>query len=82
MSSLASNVFAWLAYGVYLLFIYGTMIAAVVLMIVFLAKGRFHFDAGTVALQRGKRFRTVICNPGMIAFCLFWTAMIIYQLFV
>ncbi len=70
-----------LLYGVYILFVFGMIIAGGVLLIVFLAKKRFTFEAGEVVLPKGKRFSTFILNPGMIVYCVFWIAMIIMQLF-
>ncbi len=81
INCVAANLPGWLVYGIYVVFVYGTMIAGGVLLIVFLAKSRLTFAPGTVALQKGKRFQTVICNPGMIVYCTFWIAMIVYQLF-
>ncbi len=52
--------------------------------IVFLVKNRklFHLSAGEVALAKGRRFRNVIVNLGMILYCGFWVLNIILMLFV
>lgn len=69
-----------LVYFAFDIFVYGIMIAGGVLFIVFLAKKRFTLTPGQVVIPKGKRFRTVILNMGMILFCLFWIAVIIRQL--
>ncbi len=74
------NLVPWLIYGLYLLFIVGMLVAGIVLLIVFLAKKRFTFAPGQVMIPAGKRFCTVILNPGMLVYCLFWLAMILWQL--
>lgn len=76
----AENLMPWLVYGLYLLFVGGVLVAGVVLLIVFLAKKRFTFAPGKVVLPRGRRFCTVILNSGMLVYCLFWFAMILWQL--
>ena len=35
----------------------------------------------TGQIAKGRRFKTVIGNPGMICYCVFWIAMIIIQMF-
>lgn len=69
-----------LAYGVFLLFVFGCMIAGFVIFIVCLVKKKFTFQRGAVALLQGERFRTVFWNPGMVFYNIFWIGMIIYQL--
>lgn len=69
-----------LIYFAFDVFVYGMMIAGGVLFIVFLVKKRFTLSPGQVIIPKGKRFRTVILNVGMILFCLFWIVMIIIQL--
>lgn len=78
---LMENLLGFLCLMVYVVFIYGMMIAGGVLLIVFAAKKRFTFARGEVCIPKGKRFRTVILNVGMALYCVFWTGMIIYQLF-
>ncbi len=75
------NMAGILAYGALMIFVLANLIAGLVLFIVCLAKRRFSFAAGQVAIPRGKRFRTVILNLGMLLYIIFWIANIIYQLF-
>lgn len=70
----------WIAYMVFLIFVMGMLIAGSILIIVNLVKKRFVLNRGAVVIPRGKRFRTVILNAGMIIYCLFWIVMIIVQL--
>jgi membrane protease YdiL (CAAX protease family) len=62
----------------YVLFVVAAVIAGVILFIVF--RKKFTFNKGDIILEKGRRFKTVILNPGMIVYCVFWIAMIIYQL--
>lgn len=80
MSYMMEHLLGWIIYLVYLLFVFGVMIAGAVLLIVSLVKKRFTFDRGVVVIPKGKRFRTVIFNVGMMAYCIFWIAIIIWQL--
>lgn len=59
----------------------GAMIAGNVLLIVALAKKRFALEPGQVIIPKGKRFRTVILNVGMLLFIFYWVVKIIWQLF-
>lgn len=58
--------------------IFCIVIAGIVLFIVF--RKKFALKQGEIVLEKGRRFRTVILNPGMMLYCIFWIAMIIYQL--
>lgn len=80
MVYLSENLIPLIAYGVLIIFVFGMMIAGGVLLIVFLVKKRFTLNRGAVVIPKGKRFRTVILNLGMMLYSLFWIGMIIYQL--
>ena len=67
----------WIGYMVYVLFILAVVITGIVLLIVF--RKRFALDPGQI--PKGQRFKTVICNPGMLCYCIFWIAMILLQMF-
>lgn len=67
----------WIGYMIYILFILVAVITGLVLLIVFRKKLRV--EPGQIA--KGQRFRTVICNPGMLCYCIFWIIMIILQMF-
>lgn len=67
----------WIGYMIYVLFILAAVITGIVLFIVF--RKRFAVEPGQIA--KGRRFKTVICNPGMLCYCIFWIAMIIIQMF-
>ena len=73
------NLAGWIAYMVYALFILAVVITGIVLLIVF--RKRFVVEPGEVVIPKGKRFRTIFLNLGMLLFCLFWIGMIIVQLF-
>ena len=73
------NLPGWIAYMLYIVFIFAVVIAGIILLIVF--RKRFKVETGEVAIPKGKRFMTVFVNLGMLAFCLFWIATIIVQLF-
>lgn len=77
----SENLIGWVVYMFYIMFILAAVITGVVLLIVALVKKRFVFARGEVVIPKGKRFRTVIFNVGMMIYCLTWIAMIIFQLF-
>ncbi len=80
MKYFSENMAGLMIYMLYMLCVFGVMIAGFVLVIVFAAKGRFACEKGSVCIPRGKRFRTVILNLGMALYFLFWIVMIIEQL--
>lgn len=82
MAYISENMAGLLAYGAFLIFVFGMLIAGLVLFIVCLAKKKFTFARGQVVIPRGKRFSTIFLNVGMLLYSIFWIAMIIYQLFV
>ncbi len=63
----------------YVFCLIGIVIAGFVLLIVF--RKKFKVYRGKIALPKGKRFTTVICNLGIILFCVFWIGRIIQLLF-
>ena len=67
----------WIGYMIYILFILAAVITGLVLLIVF--RKKLKVEPGQIA--KGQRFRTVICNPGMLCYCIFWIIMIILQMF-
>ena len=75
------NLLVLLIYLAFVFFLIGITLAGIVLLIVFLVKGKFTFEKGSVVIPRGKRFFTVILNAGMIVYSIFWIAMIVIQLF-
>ena len=80
MDYVNSNMLGIAAYGIYVLFIIGVMLAGLVLLIVALAKKRFVLTAGENVIPKGMKFRTVFVNSGIIAYCVVWVALIVYQL--
>ena len=68
---------AWIGYMIYVLFILAAVITGIVLFIVF--RKRFAVEPGQI--PKGQRFKTVICNPGMLCYCIFWIVMILLQMF-
>ena len=67
----------WILYFVYILFILAVLVTGIVLFIVF--RKKLTVEPGQIA--KGQRFKTVICNPGMLCYCIFWIVMIIIQMF-
>lgn len=78
---LRDNMLGLLVYLCFLVFLIGVTLAGLTLLIVFLAKRRFTFQKGSVVIPRGKRFSAVMVNAGMLIFTVFFTSMIIIQLF-
>lgn len=67
---------------IYDLFVYGSMLAGGILIIVAFAKKRFWLAPAEEPIPRGRQFKTVILNVGMLLYVIFWIAIIILQLFV
>lgn len=63
----------WIGYMIYVLFILAVLVTGIVLFIVY--RKKLKLEPGQIA--KGRRFKTVIGNPGMICYCVFWIAMII-----
>ena len=82
MNFVQGNLAGIMAYAIFALFVLGMMIAGTVLLIVCIVKRKFALEKGTVVIPRGRRFRTVIGNVGMVIYCVFWAVMIILQLFI
>lgn len=82
MSFVEDNLQGVICYMLFALFVLGTILAALILFIVSLVTKKFTFAQGQVVIPRGKRFRTVILNLGMLIYCIFWIVMIGIQLFV
>lgn len=80
MAYLGENMAGLLAYGVFLLFVFGSLIAGLVIFIVCLAKRKFTFAKGQVMIPKGKKFSTVFLNVGMTLYVVFWVAVIIFYL--
>ena len=81
MAFVQENLAAMMAYMIFLVFVFGMMIAGSVILIVCLVKKKFTFEKGQVVIPKGKRFSTVAGNIGMVIYGLFWVVMIILQLF-
>ena len=64
---------------VYLVFIFGVVITGIILLIV--KRKKFTLRQAQVQIPKGKRFKTVAVNAGMILFSAFWITMIVIQLF-
>ena len=67
----------WIGYMIYVLFILAVLVTGIVLFIVY--RKKLKLEPGQIA--KGRRFKTVIGNPGMICYCICWIAMIIIQMF-
>ena len=70
MIYMSENAVGWICYMMFALFIFATIITALVLFIVSIVKNKFVFEQGQVAIPKGKRFRTVILNVGMLIYCM------------
>lgn len=76
------NALGFLIYMTYVFSLLGVVLAGGVLVIIALARSQFRFAPGEVVIPKGKRFTTVILNVGMLIYCIFWGAMIVYQLII
>ena len=55
-------------YGLYMMMVFGGVIAGIVIFIVTLARGRITMNPGRIVIPSGKRFSVVMINVGMILF--------------
>lgn len=63
---------------IFALFRMGCFISGIILFI--LNRKKFVLTAHESDLEKGQQFKTVILNPGMLLFSIFWIVMIIWQL--
>lgn len=70
----------WIAYFGLMLFMGGTIVAGIVLFVVF--RKRFVLSKGEIQLPKGKRFTTVWLNVGMVLFTAYWIYRIVEQLLI
>lgn len=66
-------------YTIFSLFIYAVVIAGFVLWII--NRSKINLTTGEVTLEKGKRFKTVIGNPGMLLYCVLCLAVMLVQAF-
>ncbi len=78
MTFFKENAIGLLVFVVYAMILMGMVIAGIVMF--FVNKRKFKLEAGEVVIEKGQRFKTIILNVGMILYCIFWIAMIIWQL--
>lgn len=78
---MAEHMVGWLLFGMFGFFVLAMILASLILFIVCIVTKKFTFEQGQVVIPKGKRFRTVIFNVGMVIYCVFWIAMILYMLF-
>lgn len=81
VSYMMDHLVGWIAYLLFVVFVFGIMIAGIVLLIIFLVKKKFVLNRGAVTLPKGKRFSTMFLNTGMILYSLLWIGMIFWQMF-
>lgn len=62
----------------YIFMLFTMVIIGVILFIV--KRKKFVLEAGETPIEKGDRFKTVCLNPGVLAFVVFWIAMIVWQL--
>ena len=74
-----SHLTGLVVYGVYAILLLAVVITGVVLLIVF--RKRLTLPENQRVIPKGKGFSTMLLNPGMAVYCLFWIAMILFQLF-
>ncbi len=80
MEFVTDNLAGWIVYMMYALFIFGVVLAGIILFIVSLCCKRFKLAPGTVSIPKGKKFNVVMLNLGMILFCIVWVVLIVCQL--
>lgn len=85
LTMVQEHMVAWLIYMLYACLIFALVIAGIVLWCVKGGKMARAMKKDVTVLPeneipKGKRFYTVIVNPGMLLYCIFWLALIAVQL--
>ncbi len=62
----------------YIFMLFTMVIIGIILFIV--KRKKFVLEAGEAPIEKGEHFKTACLNPGVIAFIVFWVAMIIWQM--
>jgi hypothetical protein len=78
MEVVMNNLGGWIIFMIYALLLFVVVITGIILLIVFHKK--FRLEPGQTAIPKGKKFSTLIVNPGMLVFCAAWIVLIIIQL--
>ncbi len=79
LALMAENLPGLVIYLTYTCFILAMVLLGIVLF--FLVRKKIIFLPGVPPIERGKRFSTMILNPGVLMFSVFWIASIVLQLF-
>lgn len=80
MNHLAANAGGWIVYGIFCLYVFGVLIAGIILFIVALAQKKFVLEEGEISLPGKIKYSLFYGNAGMAVFIAFWFVMIIRQL--
>lgn len=78
MSWMMQNIGGLLLYFGFIVLQFGFVITGIVMLCLNLKKAYFSLKAGEITLERGTRFKTIVCNPGVLLFILLWVGMMIY----
>lgn len=78
MQLMMQSPLGWIAYGIYGVFVFGSIIAAIVLFIVF--RKRFALEKSGEQISKGKKFSVMFINTGMGVFCIYWLTEIVLQI--
>ena len=81
MAQMAEVLPGLLVYLGYVLLILGLAVSGFLLLLTYFTKKRFFFRQGELSLTAGQVFKSVYCNPGMIAFVLLCLGMTVFALF-
>ena len=73
-----AHILGLILFILYAMALMACVVAGIILFFVNLRK--FKFNAGENSIEKGKLFKTVILNLGVILFCAFWIVQIILQL--
>lgn len=79
MQMMMQSLPAWIAYAVFAMFVFGSVIAALVLFIVF--RKRFALAKTEGQISKGKKLVSMFVNTGMGVFCAYWLAQIVLQIY-
>lgn len=79
MQLMMEHISGWIAFGAYGIFIFGSIVTAIVLFIVF--RKRLVLEKGEEQIPKGKKLSVMFLNTGMGIFCVYWLTEIVMQLY-
>ena len=78
INMIQENIGGLIMYFGYTLFVFGLVIMGVIIFVI--NSKKFKLSQPECAIEKGKHFKVVILNVGMILYCICWLVFIVLQL--